>query len=94
MLFQLNGRLPYLRNRHVLLADIAIFLASLLLALGLRLNGAINFQAYYPQLVWFTLAFLMIKLGVLGLFGGYRRCWRYASVDELQQLTRHWSVRR
>ncbi|MBD1876704.1 polysaccharide biosynthesis protein [Nodosilinea sp. FACHB-131] len=87
MLFKLSGRLPYLRNRHVLLADIAIFLVSPLLALGLRLDGAINFQAYYPQLVWFTLAFLLVKLGVLGLFGGYRRCWRYASVDELQQLT-------
>ncbi|HSM82368.1 MAG TPA: nucleoside-diphosphate sugar epimerase/dehydratase [Nodosilinea sp.] len=85
MVFKLNGRLPH--HRHVLLADTAIFLLSPLLALGLRLDGAINFQAYYPQLVWFTLAFLLIKLSVLGLFGGYRRCWRYASVDELQQLT-------
>ncbi|MFQ4136137.1 polysaccharide biosynthesis protein [Nodosilinea sp. PGN35] len=87
MLFKHNNRLPQLRNRYVLLADIAIFLVSPLLALGLRLDGAINVQAYYPQIVWFTLAFLLIKLGVLGAFGGYRRCWRYASVDELQQIT-------
>ena len=87
MLFKHNDRSPQLRNRHVLLADIAIFLVSPLLALGLRLDGAINVQAYYPQIVWFTLAFLLIKLGVLGAFGGYRRCWRYASVDELQQIT-------
>lgn len=86
MLLKLNGRLPQNRNHHVLLADIAIFLVSPLLALGLRLDGAINFEDYYPQLVWFTLACLLIKLGVLGAFGGYRRCWRYASVDELQQL--------
>jgi FlaA1/EpsC-like NDP-sugar epimerase len=87
MLIQLKGRWPYLRNRHVLLVDTVFFLLSPLLALGLRLDGALHLPTYYPQILWFTLIGLGLKLGVLGLFGGYRRCWRYASVDELQQLT-------
>lgn len=76
-----------LKNRYVLLADTAVFLVSPLLALGLRLDGALHLHLYYPQILWFTLLGLGLKLGVVALFGGYRRCWRYASVDELQQMT-------
>ncbi len=83
----LLGRWPYRQNRRALLADTVLFLVSPLLALGLRLDGALQLHIYYPQILWFTLLGLGLKLGVLALFGGYRRCWRYASIDELQQIT-------
>jgi len=34
-----------------------------------------------------TILFLTVKLSVLYGFGFYRRYWRYASIDELTQIT-------
>lgn len=75
-----------LRNRHFVFADIVIFLLSPLLALGLRLDGHLDVSQYAPGLLWLTALFLMIKLGILYGFGFYKRFWRYASIDELQQI--------
>lgn len=75
-----------LRNRHFAIADIFIFIVSPLLALGLRLDGHINLSIYQAGLLSLTLLFLLIKLGILYCMGFYRRFWRYASVDELQQI--------
>lgn len=76
-----------LRNRHFLLIDVAVFLMTPLLALILRLDGAIDLSTYEPGIFWVTLLFLVLKLSLLYLFGFYKQCWKYASVDELQQLT-------
>lgn len=82
----LHNTLTELRNRHLFIIDIAIFLITPLLALVLRLDGVIDFQTYAPGLLWATVLFLLIKLTLLALSGLYGRCWRYASIDELQQI--------
>lgn len=86
MFHTLSQQFLSLRNRHFLLIDVAIFAITPVLALFLRLDGAVDFSHYHPSLLWVTLLFLILKLGLLHLFGFYRRCWRYASVDELQQI--------
>lgn len=75
-----------LRNRHFAIADILVFLLSPCLALFLRLDGRLDFSFYQAGLVWLTFLFLIIKLSILYSLGFYKRFWRYASVDELQQI--------
>ncbi|NER78508.1 MAG: polysaccharide biosynthesis protein [Leptolyngbya sp. SIO1D8] len=75
-----------LRNRHFMIADIFIFFMSPLIALWLRLDGHVNFSLYQSGFLWLTLLFLVIKLGILYSMGFYKRFWRYASIDELQQI--------
>lgn len=79
-------KMSRLRNRHFAIADILIFFVSPLLALGLRLDGDVNFSLYQTGLLWLTLHFLVIKFGILYATGFYKRFWRYASIDELQQI--------
>ena len=80
--------LPFatLRNRHFAIADVLVFLISPLVALGLRLDGRVDFGLYWAGLLWLTLLLMAIKLGILYSMGFYRRFWRYASVDEMQQI--------
>jgi FlaA1/EpsC-like NDP-sugar epimerase len=85
-LTRLRHHISQFRNRHFLLLDLAIFCLSPLLALGLRLDGEITFPEYALGLLQVTLLFLIIKLAVLYCVGFYKRCWRYASIDELQQI--------
>ena len=75
-----------LRNRHFVMADILIFFVSPLAALWLRLDGHVDLSLYQSGLLWITLLFLVIKLGILYTMGFYKRFWRYASIDELQQV--------
>lgn len=82
----LSQRLMRLKNRHLLLIDAVIFAIAPKLALALRLDGQVNLENHLPELVWATLLFIIVKLTLLYSFGFYRRCWRYASVDELQHI--------
>ncbi|MDL5057067.1 polysaccharide biosynthesis protein [Geitlerinema calcuttense] len=82
----LSKQLLGLRNRHFLLIDSAIFLITPFLALFLRLDGAIDLSVYQSGLLEVSLVFLVLKLGVLHAFGFYRRCWKYAGIEELQQM--------
>jgi FlaA1/EpsC-like NDP-sugar epimerase len=86
MLCQLRERLIKLRNSHYFAIDITFFLLTPILALLIRLDGDVDFAEYFPGLVWAVLLFLIIKLTVLRMFDGYKRCWQYASIDELQQI--------
>ncbi|MBE9011017.1 polysaccharide biosynthesis protein [Pseudanabaenaceae cyanobacterium LEGE 13415] len=79
-------QLMRLKNRHFFLIDAAIFAIAPKLALIIRLDGHIRLQPFLPGLIWATILFLMIKLSLLYFSGFYRRCWRYASIDELQQI--------
>lgn len=74
------------RNRHLLILDMIIFTISPLIALSLRLDGEIALDRYGLGLLEVIIWFLPLKLIVLYAFGFYRRCWRYASIDELQQM--------
>ena len=78
-----------LKNWHFIILDALIFSLTPILALSLRLdvfNVVAIFKIYGLKLVVITVLFLAIKLSILASFGFYRRCWRYASIDELTQI--------
>ncbi|MEL6457114.1 MAG: nucleoside-diphosphate sugar epimerase/dehydratase [Cyanobacteria bacterium J06621_15] len=72
-----------LRNRHLFIFDILVFILTPLLALILRLDGDLAIQPYIPDLIVATMLFAVVKIGVFYSFGFYRRYWRYAGVEEL-----------
>ncbi len=75
-----------MRNRHLLLVDVAIFSLSPLVSFLFRFEN-ISFPAEFtPSLVIMTMSFLVIKLVVFNMFQFYSRYWRYASVDEAVTL--------
>lgn len=82
----LNKRLLKIRNRHFLIFDCLALIISPFLALGLRLDGQIDFQIYLTGLMWCTLVFLIIDLLVYIKLGLYNRYWNSASIDELAKL--------
>lgn len=75
-----------LRNRHLLALDIATFAVTPAVALALRTDGQVPSIDYFPSLLWFTLASLVIKIAVLTGLGLYSIYWRYASVNELVRI--------
>ncbi|AFZ32840.1 polysaccharide biosynthesis protein CapD [Gloeocapsa sp. PCC 7428] len=75
-----------LRNRHFFVADAVIFLLTPALALALRLDKLFVFRVYGTDVLIVTAVFLVVKILLLYQFGFYRRCWRYASIDELIQV--------
>ncbi|WP_416665933.1 polysaccharide biosynthesis protein [Egbenema bharatensis] len=66
--------------------DTLLLLVSPLIALELRLDGQVDWQEYGLGLIQITFLFLIVKLAILFAFGFYKRCWRYADADELQQV--------
>lgn len=75
-----------LRNRHLFIIDAIIFAIVPVLALLLHLDGRVDFEFYKTDLLWVTVLFLVLKITLLYTTGFYSRCWRYASIDELQQI--------
>ena len=82
-----NKKLLNLNNRHFLLLDGVIFSLTPLLAMILRLDDLANLKDYYTGLVFATIAFTAIKLIIFTLGGFYKRYWRYASIDEVIEIT-------
>ena len=86
MIDTLSKRLLELTNRQFMFVDAIAFLITPVLALTLRLdNFFVDIQVI--DIIVVTILFLAIKLSVLYEFGFYRRYWRYASIDELTQIT-------
>lgn len=79
--------LPKIRNRHFLAMDLLLFVATPALALILRTDGVTTLPQYFPSLLVATFAFLLIKVLVFYRGGFYSRYWRYASIDELVNIT-------
>jgi FlaA1/EpsC-like NDP-sugar epimerase len=77
------NRISELDNRHFLAIDIIIFLITPLLALEIRLDGFANVKPYLFGLLIAALVSVCIKQIVLQGFNFYRRCWRYASIEEV-----------
>jgi len=75
-----------LRNRHFLIIDVLIFVITPILALAIRLEDSFDLDPYQFGLVLVTVMFLTVKLTVLYTGGFYKRYWRYAGIDELQQM--------
>lgn len=75
-----------LRNRHFLVIDLLILLATPSIALSLRSNNSSELASFSSSLVVATLVFVGIKLAVFYAVGIYRLFWQYASIEELALL--------
>jgi len=80
------SRPPHIRNRFVLIGDIALIIVSVLGSFALRLNVE-ELPFYFPAVVLFSVVALIIKIPVYFFFGLYRRLWIYASTGELRLIT-------
>jgi FlaA1/EpsC-like NDP-sugar epimerase len=76
-----------LRNRHFLLIDILAFLITPIIALLLRTDGISALFRYRESLILVITVFLLVKIAIFFICGLYRLYWRYASIDELAQIT-------
>jgi FlaA1/EpsC-like NDP-sugar epimerase len=76
----------HVRNRFVLIGDIALIIISVLGSFALRLDvGELPF--YFPAAVLMCAVALAIKIPTYFFFGLYRRLWIYASTGELRLIT-------
>src|SRR4030095_8687417 len=77
---------PHIRNRFVLIGDIALTIVSVLGSFALRLDvGQLPF--FFPAVVLMIIIALAIKIPTYFFFGLYRRLWIYASTGELRLIT-------
>ncbi len=77
---------PNVRNRYVLMGDLALIIISVLGSYVLRLELGAQFFQYLPSAYWLAGLALIIKPVVYHFFGLYRRLWLYASVQELKLI--------
>ncbi len=80
------SRPPHIRNRFVLIGDIALTIVSVLGSFALRLNVE-ELPFYFPAVMLMSVVALAIKIPVYYFFGLYRRLWIYASTGELRLIT-------
>jgi FlaA1/EpsC-like NDP-sugar epimerase len=74
------------RNRFVLIGDLALIVVSVLGSFALRLDVS-QLPYYFPAVLVMCAAALLIKIPVYFYFGLYRRLWIYASTNELRLIT-------
>src|SRR6185503_1636172 len=75
----------HIRNRFVLIGDIALILVSVLGSFALRLDVG-ELPVYLRAVVVMCIVALAIKIPVFYFFGLYRRLWIYASTGELRLI--------
>ena len=75
-----------IRNRFVLIGDIALTIVSVLGSFALRLDVG-ELPYYFPAVVLMCAVALLIKIPIYFLFGLYHRLWMYASTGELRLIT-------
>lgn len=76
----------HIRNRFVLIGDIALIIVSVLGSFALRLDVS-ELPFYFPAIFVMCLVALIIKIPTYYFFGLYRRLWMYASTNELRLIT-------
>ncbi|NJC96129.1 MAG: polysaccharide biosynthesis protein [Anaerolineae bacterium] len=76
----------HVRNRFVLIGDVALIIISVLGSFALRLD-VVELPFYFPAAVLMCAVALAIKLPTFFFFGLYRRLWVYASTGELRLIT-------
>ena len=76
----------HVRNRFVLLGDIALTIVSVLGSFALRLDVG-ELPYYFPAVILMCGVALLIKIPTYFFFGLYRRLWIYASTGELRLIT-------
>ena len=77
---------PHVRNRFVLIGDLALIIVSVLGSFALRLDVS-QLPFYFPAALMMCAVALLIKVPVYFYFGLYRRLWIYASTSELRLIT-------
>ena len=82
-----GGIILNLRNRYFFILDALILSLTPVAALMLRLDTIYIPKIYIVSLLAYTAVALVIRLAVFFWFGLYRRYWRYASVEELIQIS-------
>jgi len=75
-----------IRNRYVLLGDLALILISVMGSFALRLDAE-QLPFYFPAIAIMMGVALLTKVPVYYVFGLYRRLWIYASTSELRLIT-------
>jgi FlaA1/EpsC-like NDP-sugar epimerase len=75
-------KLPTIRNRYFLIADVLLMPLAVGLSFLLRLDR-VGLRLYVPTLLVFAALAAAVKPAIFHLFGLYRRFWRYASASEL-----------
>ena len=76
----------HIRNRFVLIGDIALIIVSVLGSFALRLDVE-ELAFYFPAVLFMCAVALVIKIPIFYFFGLYRRLWVYASTNELRLIT-------
>ena len=76
----------HVRNRFVLIGDIALIIISVLGSFALRLD-VVELPFYFPAALLMCAVALAIKIPTYFFFGLYRRLWIYASTGELRLIT-------
>jgi FlaA1/EpsC-like NDP-sugar epimerase len=76
----------HVRNRFVLVGDLALIVVSVLGSFALRLDVS-QLPFYFPAALMMCAVALLIKVPVYFYFGLYRRLWIYASTNELRLIT-------
>ena len=74
------------RNRFVLIGDVALTIVSVLGSFALRLDVG-ELPYYFPAVALMCAVALAIKIPAYFFFGLYRRLWIYASIGELRLIT-------
>ena len=74
------------RNRFVLIGDVALTIVSVLGSFALRLDVG-ELPYYFPAVALMCAVALAIKIPTYFFFGLYRRLWIYASIGELRLIT-------
>ena len=77
---------PHVRNRFVLIGDLALTIVSVLGSFALRLDVS-ELPYYFPAALVMCAAALLVKIPAYYFFGLYRRLWVYASTNELRLIT-------
>ncbi len=76
----------HVRNRYVLVGDLALVAVSVMGSFALRLDVS-ELPFYFPAVLIMLVVALLVKLPVYYFFGLYRRLWIYASTGELRLIT-------
>jgi len=81
----LPRKLPPIRNRYFLVADLLLMPLAAVLSFLFRLD-LLGLQPHMGALLLFAALAAVVKPAVFHLFGLYRRYWRYASARELVSI--------
>ncbi|MEW6400331.1 MAG: nucleoside-diphosphate sugar epimerase/dehydratase [Chloroflexota bacterium] len=76
----------HIRNRFVLIGDIALVITSVLGSFALRLDVT-QLPFYFPAALIMCGVAVLVKIPTYYYFGLYRRLWVYASTNELRLIT-------